>query len=118
MTFAYGIPEIVDTVRAGRLVGLLRIVSFTPKNAIQQSWRYLVRQNCLYCRTANEQFAASMPCGPDDRPCRDLGLEYRRHGSRFARHPRLAPIELRRIESRQLDHRDRKSTRLNSSHRC
>jgi hypothetical protein len=97
--------QVVPPVRIDRLVGLLRVEAFAREVDVAEPRRELVAPDGLHGRPRDEELAPPMRRREDDRLRRDLGLEDRRHGLRVPGQLRPPPLELRRVERRQVHHR-------------
>ena len=102
------IEEVVRPLLGG-LVGHLASPGLTRHHAVGQAGRQLRAEDRLDRREAQPVFPPRMVCGMVDGVGDELGLEDRRHRLRPSRHLVARPVELRRVDRRQL-HRASAST--------
>ena len=100
-----GDEKIVRPIRIGWFVSLLGFVGASGCEPITESRKQARRKNRLHCWPAHPKFARMTHRGPDDRVSGNLGLEDRRYRLKSARQFPPYPIELRRVECRELHHR-------------
>ncbi len=94
-------------VRAHRVtLHLLRVESVAREVPVGDSGGQLAADDRLHRRHPTVNLAATMMGRAIDRLRRHLGLEDRRHRLRMVGQLRRAPVELRGVYRRQLDHRD------------
>ena len=98
-------PQVVRTIGILGFRRLLHPVSDAREVAIAQARRDAVADNRFDGWKADEVLAPWMVRRPDDRLGGDLRLKNRRHRLRASTEAALHPVELRRIQCRQLHHR-------------
>jgi len=87
------------------IVGLLAVDRGPCQIAFGQPRRKLVADDRVHGRQPDVDLASAVMSGPIHRARGNLRLEHRRHRHRVPRHPAQAVVELRRVQSRQLHHR-------------
>jgi hypothetical protein len=98
--------EIVRLVRVGGAVVLLGVEALPRQIPIGKCRRNLVRRNRQGRRTADVPLATIVVCRPHNRVGRHFRLIDRRNWLRLTRQAAFHPAKLRRVQRRQLHHRD------------
>src|SRR6266550_2122680 len=99
-------PEVVGPVRILRLGRLLRVVAGAREVAIAKPRGDTVADNGFHSRKTDEVFAAWMIGSPDNCIGGNLRLKDWRYRLRTPEQAALDPVELRRVQCRQLHHGD------------
>src|SRR3954469_18177045 len=94
--------EIVFAPGRHGLVGVLAAIGLAREDPVAEAGKKPRTHDGLDRRPADPYLAPAVRGGEIDAACRDLGLEDRRQRLRLLRHARAAPVELRRIEGREL----------------
>ena len=98
--------KIIRTIRVRQRGCLLTLVTEFCQIPIDPSRDDLAPNDRLPCWEANHEFSATMIHGPSDCARGDLGLKNRRHRLWFTGKSAFHPVELRRVQGRQVDHRE------------
>jgi hypothetical protein len=106
----YRLPQVVRSPRVFRFLRLMALIDGAGHVLIQEPWCHLVSENCLHGWNPHVEFPAVVVRRPHDGSGRDFGLINCSDRLRFVRHAVPDPLELRRVEPRQLDDREPHAT--------